>query len=45
MVFASDRAAKNHFDIYVMSADGTNVRRVTRGLGAGVYEPDWQPLH
>ena len=45
IAFASDRAAKNHFDIYVMSADGTNVRRVTRGLGAGVYEPDWQPLH
>jgi TolB protein len=45
IAFASDRAEKNHLDIFVMNDDGTHVRRVTRGLGADAYEPDWQPIH
>jgi TolB protein len=44
IAFASDRAEKNHLDIYLMNSDGTHLRRVTRGLGADAFEPDWQPL-
>ncbi len=37
LVFASDRAGS--YDIYTMRADGSDVRRLTRGGDA--YTPDW----
>jgi TolB protein len=43
IAFASDRARKNHPDIYVMNVDGTHVVRVTRHLGKGAFAPSWQP--
>ncbi len=42
IVFSSNRdGAPSAFDIYVMDADGSNVRRVTHGMLA--YEPVWSP--
>jgi len=42
IVFTSDRAAKDTYDLYVMDADGENVRRLTNVDEGGIcYFPSW----
>jgi Tol biopolymer transport system component len=51
IAFTSDRHAKRRkrerpnpdFEIYIMRADGTGIRRLTHNKVADLY-PDWQPL-
>ncbi len=46
IVFTSDRAAKETYDLYVMDADGANVRRLTTVEDAGIcYFPSWSGPH
>ena len=42
IVFVSDRANRGNSDIYVMDANGKNVKRVTRGGGQDIY-PAFSP--
>ncbi len=42
IVFTSDRAAKETYDLYVMEADGSNARRLTNVQAGGIcYFPSW----
>jgi TolB protein len=47
IVFASDRARSDLRDVYVMNADGTGQKRLTRRAGESVasrpHSPDWGP--
>ncbi len=44
LAFSSDRAEAERFDVYVMEADGTNVRQVTHTpTGARAINPIWRP--
>jgi Tol biopolymer transport system component len=43
IVFARNRAVGPEADIYTMSADGTNVRRLTHRPKLDAHQPDWGP--
>ena len=42
IVFPSDRAKRGYSNIYVIGADGKNVKRLTTGTGQDLY-PAWSP--
>ena len=44
IAFSSNRELSEEFDIYVMDADGGNVRKVAGLPGASDANPSWQPL-
>jgi Tol biopolymer transport system component len=43
IVFTSDRGSRGNRDVYAMSSDGSDVRRLTRSPGWD-EAPDWQPV-
>ena len=41
IVFVSDRSGDNN--LWLMSADGNDVRALTKGVGSAFMSPDWTP--